>query len=1202
MLARFLSRVRTVPSRKTLFCLAAIGAAIGVWVGLCQRRTAQAGEYPLQPVKWTEIALEDPIWAHRQKVCREVTLPHVLEQLRQQGSFTGFQILAGQKDLQYRAYLWADSDVYKTLEGMAYALRQEANPELAAKAAEIVRWIVQAQEPDGYLMPHLQLKEPQYVRFSEETSRTCESYSMGHLIEAAVAYQEATGKADLVQAAQKAADLLLKVHSEGKHFQVSGHPEIELALVRLYRATGQKKYLELARRLLSNARQHKTLWSGDRPFLADTVPAGHAVAACYLWAGATDAAVLSDDQTLLRQLEAKWEHLVSKKMYITGGIGHSAYHEGFAPNYELPNYKAYCETCASLALVLWSHRLFLATGQAQYMDAAERTLYNAFLAGMHRDGNKFFYVNPLASRGDQHRQAWYGCACCPTNVVRFLPVLGQYAYAVDKQAVSPTVYVCLYLAGRAKLPLADQAVEIVQKTQYPWDGRVVLEVRPEKAEEFVLALRVPGYLGPKPLPGGLYQYDQPIPSQQKDSPPKGHCSAPSVASGPASEPSALRPVVKINGQQCAEGREEAGFWKIRRTWKPGDLVELEIPMPVRRVYAAPQVETNRGRVALQRGPIVYCVESADNPGDLTSLLLPPEAKVEVEFKADLLGGLPALRAKAKRLRPDGSTEPAELKAIPYFAWDHRQPGQMLVWLAETPEADGPRQTSRWVGANYTPAYAVNQVQMWHDFRPEVVERELAAARKWFGLTTLRVFLHNINYEEEKEKFLANLERFLQIADRHGIRPGFVFFDDCHREEGIFLDRPTEPIKGYHNGRWAACPQQRHRTPEHLPKLQEYVQEVIRRYRTDARVLWWEIYNEPNMKSSYSVRLRELGYQWAKEVGPVQPILACWDDNPQTEIVDAHNYTADFAAWDHQAELNLDKGAVFTEAGSRWYAHRPSSNGEPCEVIHWLRKRQEAGRYVPGVYLCWELMVGNSNCRWYWGTPEGTPEPTLPWCGLLWPDCTPVSLAEAEAIRRWTTGKGQALFFDDFQDAPPPPVRPGWTLYGPETTAGSRVMRLEGSQKMIAGDPKWTDYLLEAVVMLHADTGNAGLVFRVNDPGPGPDQMRGYYVGFDTKWLYLGKMQNRWQELARFDLSKLECRVAPGVWNQIRIAAEGPKIRVWFNRMHPSADPQAGLRLEVVDEKSPVLSGAVGLRTYQTAASFDNVIVLPLDALPGPNAK
>lgn len=1138
---------------------------LGLLLGVLLVGVAEARPATLRPVAWTDVTFQDPVWAVRQQTWRQKTLPHVLNQLRQQGSLSGFQILAGQKDVSYRAYLWADSDVYKTLEGVAYALRRRTDSALSAQAAAIVGWIVRAQAEDGYLMPHLQLNEPQYVPFSEETTRTCESYSIGHMIEAAVAYQEATGRNDLLQAARKAADLLLRVHAEGKHFQVSGHPEIELALLRLSQATGEKKYLDLACSLVSRARRDPTRWSGDRPFLADTVPAGHAVAACYLWAAATDVAARTEDRALLEQVAAKWHHLVARKMYITGGVGHPGYHEGFAPDYVLPNHQSYCETCASLAVVLWSHRLFLASGDARYMDVAERTLYNALLAGVHRDGDKFFYVNPLTSRGDHHRLPWHSCACCPTNVVRFLPTFGQYVYAIGDQ----TAYVCLYAASRATVDLGGQPVEIVQQTQYPWEGKVTLELRPRRAQEFGLALRVPGYVGQEALPGGLYRYDAP-PSAQ------------------------LSLGVTINGQPCHEGQVASGFLTLRRRWNPGDVVQLDIPMPVRRVYAEAQVYANRGRVALQRGPIVYCVESADNPAGVINLVLPPDARLDAEFKPELLGGLPVLQAKARRLRPDGRDEPAELVAIPYFAWDHRRPGAMLVWLAESSAAFGPRQTSAWVGTNYTPAYCVNQVQMWHDFRPEVVRRELDAARRYFGLTTLRVFLHNINYEQERARFLGNLDQFLEIAQKQGMRPGFVFFDDCHRQEGIELDRPTEPVKGYHNGRWAACPQQRHRTEEHLPRLRAYVEDVIRAHRCDPRVLWWEIYNEPNMKSSYSARLRELGYQWAKQADPVQPILACWDDHPQTEVVDAHNYSADFVAWDRQAELNLDKGAVFTEAGARWYAPRPSA-GEPCEVIHWLRQRQAAGRYVPGVYLCWELMVGHSNCRWYWGTPEGTPEPTVPWCGLLWPDGTPVSLAEAEAVRRWTTGESRSLFFDDFQDAPAT-SRPGWTVYGPPAS-GSRVMRLEPGQKTIAGDPDWRDYVLEAAVMLHGSEGNAGVVFRVNNPGPGPDQMRGYYAGFDTQQLYLGKMQNRWQELARFDLRKLECRVVPGVWNQIRVAVAGPTLRVWFNRMHPSADPDAGLRLETIDPAEPVLAGAVGLRAFGTSASFDNVIVLPMDALP-----
>jgi hypothetical protein len=516
-------------------------------------------------------------------------------------------------------------------------------------------------------------------------------------------------------------------------------------------------------------------------------------------------------------------------------------------------------------------------------------------------------------------------------------------------------------------------------------------------------------------------------------------------------------------------------------------------------------------------------------------------------------------------------------------------------LTPAPQAAvGPRPTAAGVGSNYTPAYCVNQVQMWHDFRPDVIERELAAAQRYFGLTTLRVFLHNIPHAAEKDKFLAHLEQFLSICQRHGMRPGFTFFDDCHRHEGITLDEPTQPVKGYHNGRWAACPQDRDRTPEKLPALQSYVQDVIRAHAQDERVLWWEIFNEPN-KSEFSVNLRRLGYEWAKQAAPVQPVLCCWNDSPQTDIVDAHNYSADFASWEHQIELNPDKGAVFTEAGARWMAPR-ASNGEPCEVMHWLTERRQAAKYVPGVYLCWELMAGHSNCRWYWGTPEGAPEPTVPWCGLLWPDATPVSLAEAEAIRRWTTGQSQALFFDDFQDAPAP-SRPGWTTYG-GNAAGSRVLRLEADQKMIAGDGKWQDYVLEATVMLHGEQGNAGLIFRANDPGPGTDQLRGYYVGCDTKTLYLGKLANNWQPLAKFDLSKLDCRVTPGVWNQIRVAVQGPRIRVWFNRMHPAADDDAGLRIDAVDAETPILSGAIGVRTSRVAGSFDNVVVLPMAALPG----
>ena len=513
----------------------------------------------------------------------------------------------------------------------------------------------------------------------------------------------------------------------------------------------------------------------------------------------------------------------------------------------------------------------------------------------------------------------------------------------------------------------------------------------------------------------------------------------------------------------------------------------------------------------------------------------------------------------------------------------------------SPAAPKPTDTSRWVGANYTPASCVNQVQMWHEFRPEVIDRELAAAQKHFALTSLRVYLHNLVYDAEKAKFLERIDRFLSICRAHGIRPGFVFFDDCHRRDGIFLSPQKPPIDGYHNGRWAACPQGRERKDENLPKFKAYVQDVIRRFRADRRVLWWEIYNEPDRRSAFSGKLRKLGYQWAKEVQPTQPVLCCWDDSPETDIVDAHNYSDDFRSWARQADLNPAKGTVFTEAGARWYGRRPRSNGAPIEVIHWLRRRKAAGKTVPGVYLCWELVVGNSHCRWYWGTKHGTPEPPIPWCGLLWPDGTPVSLAEAEAVRSYLTGKARAMLFEDFQGAPKTPAPPGWKRYGAGSRGSRGYLALEPSVKMIAGKGDWGDYVLEAAVMLKGDAGNAGLVFRVSAPGEGSDEMRGYYVGFDARTLHLGKMENNWQPLAAFDLRKLQSKTEPDVWNRLRIAAHGPRIRVWFNPLHD--DP--GLRIDYTDKAKPILRGAVGLRTHKVAAWFDDVIVLPLDALPTP---
>ena len=351
----------------------------------------------------------------------------------------------------------------------------------------------------------------------------------------------------------------------------------------------------------------------------------------------------------------------------------------------------------------------------------------------------------------------------------------------------------------------------------------------------------------------------------------------------------------------------------------------------------------------------------------------------------------------------------------------------------TGQHSGPFDTSLWVGSNYTPAYASNQVQMWHDFRAEVIETELAAARRYYGINTLRVYLHNMAYDAEQDTFLHRIEQFLALAiSTRSVRVSLSLTIAIGVRALPW--KPSRPSRAITTavGQHFRMPE---RKDENLPKFKAYVQNVVRAHRQDKRVLWWEVYNEPNMQDAFTAKLRGPPMVGSRSASPASRSSLAGDDNPQTDIVNAHNYSANFAAWDRQADLNPKKGTVFTEAGARWMAPRPS-NGEPCEVIHWLSQRKAAGKRVPGVYLCWELMVGNSNCRWYWGTKPGSPEPTLPFYGLMWPDATPVSLAEAEAIRHYTTGKRDALLFEDFQDRPSSPA--GWTEYARSRAAATSL--------------------------------------------------------------------------------------------------------------------------------------------------------------------
>lgn len=611
-------------------------------------------DYPLQPLPATAVKLTDRFWAPRLETNRCHTIAHNLREMDKQGTLGGFRFLSGDRSVKYHGYMWGDSDLYKTLEGVVYSLAQQPDPPLELRLNEILATIRGAQRDDGYLFPHLQITETNYVAFTEEGSRTCESYSIGHLIESAAEHYRLTGNTNYLMVATRAADLLVKVHAGRERLKTSGHPEIELALVKLYRVTGRQDYLDLAVSLVNNARINATAWSQGRPALGHDDVHGHCVAMLYLYAAATDITVLQNDQPLLQSLGRKWEHMVGRKLYLTGGVGHRGYGEGFGPDYELPNdANAYCETCAGIASVFWQWRLFLREGDARYIDLIERTLYNVIAAGSGLSGDRFFYVNPLGTDGNgkfnqglASRFAWTGCPCCPANLVRFWPRLPEFIYATGPGELS----VNLYVAHEAVVRRDGVLVRLRQDTDYPWDGHVLIEVSPERPATFALRLRIPGWARGKPVPSDLYHYL-------------------AASSGPVS--------LTLNGKK-AEIQFEQGYAVIRRGWVAGDRVELTLPMPVERVLAHPRVGADLGKVAVERGPLVYCAEGVDNGGRAGDLVLKDSLVFQPERRRGWLNNPVVLVA---------TNAPKPVVLVPYYAWNYRGEGPMAVWM---PRAEAPR--------------------------------------------------------------------------------------------------------------------------------------------------------------------------------------------------------------------------------------------------------------------------------------------------------------------------------------------------------------------------------------------------------------------------------------------------------------------------------------------------------------------------------
>ncbi|MGG6310988.1 glycoside hydrolase family 127 protein [Paenibacillus macerans] len=640
------------------------------------------------------VRIRDDFWSYYIGLVKDVVVPYQWEALNDRvetaepsGAVRNFRIAAGLEQGDFYGLVFQDSDLAKWLEAVAYLLEADANPQLEEIADGLIDVIALAQGEDGYLNTYFTLKEPD-KRWTNLTE--ChELYCAGHMIEAGVAYYRATGKRKLLDVVSQLADYIDGVFGT-KPDQLpgyDGHQEIELALVKLYEATGEERYLRLSRYFLDQRGQQpnffqeelrrrggKSHWpgNGDRidlayhqahlPVREQETAVGHAVRLMYMLAGMADVAALTGDGAMLEACRKLWDNIAGKQMYITGGVGSMPQGEAFSFDYDLPNDTVYAETCASIGLIFFAQRMLRISPESKYADVMERALYNTVVGGMARDGKHFFYVNPLevdpkACGGANHkfdhikpvRQEWFGCACCPPNVARLLASLGEYIYTVQDD----TVYAHLYIGGEAELNVGGRAVKLVQTTEYPWDGTVRMEVQPEEDGRFTLALRLPEW-------------------------------CPKAALTVAGEAVAVED----------EGRIQDGYIRLERQWRPGDVVELKLAMPVTRMHSHPLVRANAGKVALQRGPLVYCLEQADNGEHLHELVLPQASELSAEREDGPLGRIVTVRAKAVRVSERGwsgglyspsaqpSEQPAALKFIPYYAWANRGEGEMTVWVRE----------------------------------------------------------------------------------------------------------------------------------------------------------------------------------------------------------------------------------------------------------------------------------------------------------------------------------------------------------------------------------------------------------------------------------------------------------------------------------------------------------------------------------------
>ncbi len=651
---------------KRIFGLCILAATIGT----AQAQKVKSGGYPTDPVPFTSVKVTpNTFWGQRLKASREVTIPLAFSKCEETGRYKNFENAAEHlKDpskvfkVNGVGYSFDDTDPYKTIEGASYLLQTYPDKKLAAYVDSVIAIIASGQEPDGYLYT-ARTQNPDNphhwagpTRWSKVEDLSHEFYNLGHLCEAAVAHYQATGKRNFLDIAIKYADVVCKEvgKGEGQAHVVPGHQIAEMGLAKLYLATGDKKYLEQAKYFLDERGKTtiRTEYSQSHmPVVEQTEAVGHAVRAGYMYAGMADVAALTGDQSYIKAIDAIWENIVGKKYYITGGVGATSSGEAFGANYELPNMSAYCETCAAIAQVYMNYRLFLLHGESKYYDVLERTLYNGVISGISIDGGRFFYPNPLQSMGQHQRQPWFGCACCPSNAARFIPSLPQYVYAVKDK----NLYVNLFMGNTADVKVGGNKVELEQVTNYPWDGDITMNLK-KASGKWNLMIRIPGWVRGQVVPSDLYTYN---------------------------DGKRLGYTVKVNGK-AVESSLQDGYFVINRNWKKGDKVTVHFDMEPRTVRANGKVAADKGRVAIERGPLVYCAEFPDNDCDVLNVLCNQEPKFSLGKKTIADTEVQTLVTDAQTLNfdTDGKlvAKDVKLTLIPYYAWNHRGPGNMAVWL------------------------------------------------------------------------------------------------------------------------------------------------------------------------------------------------------------------------------------------------------------------------------------------------------------------------------------------------------------------------------------------------------------------------------------------------------------------------------------------------------------------------------------------